>query len=75
MSTRPGHHAPTATRRCRPRAFAPDAPRPSELLTAFFRAGLLFMIAALEDALIGQSVDEALEFPPFLRASRHRKRA
>lgn len=45
MSIRTGHHAPTAARRCR-RAFAVDAPRPSELLAAFFRAGLLFMLAA-----------------------------
>ena len=47
MSIGAGHHAPTAARRCRQRAFAPDAPRPSELLAAFFRAGLLFMLAAL----------------------------
>ncbi len=51
MSARPGHHAPTAARRCRPLAFAPDAPRPSELLAAFFRAGHLFMIAALAAAI------------------------
>lgn len=51
MSTGAGHHAPTAARRCRRRAFARDAPRPSELLAAFFRAGLLFMLAALAAAI------------------------
>ncbi len=39
MSTRPGHHTPTAVRRWRRRAFAPEAPRPSELLVAFFLLG------------------------------------
>ena len=51
MSTKAGQQAPTAARRCRRRAFAPDAPRPSELLAAFFRAGLLFMLAALAAAI------------------------
>jgi hypothetical protein len=51
MSTRAGHHAPTAARRWRRWAFAFDAPRPSELLAAFFRAGLLFMLAALAAAI------------------------
>jgi hypothetical protein len=51
MSTRAGHHAPTAAGRCRRRAFAPDVPRPSELLAAFFRAGLFFMLAALVCAI------------------------
>jgi nitrite reductase (NO-forming) len=51
MSTRAGHHTPTAARLWHRRAFAPDAPRPSELLAAFFRAGLLFMLAALAAAI------------------------
>ena len=51
MSTGTGHHAPTAIRRWRRRAFAPDAPRPSELLAVFFSAGLLFMLAALAAAI------------------------
>jgi hypothetical protein len=45
MSIRTEHHAPTAARCCR-RVFPFDEPRPSELLAAFFRAGLLFMLAA-----------------------------
>jgi nitrite reductase (NO-forming) len=51
MSTRPGHHAPPAARRWHRRAFAPEAPRPSKLLVAFFRAGLFFMLAALAAAV------------------------
>jgi nitrite reductase (NO-forming) len=51
MSRRAEHHAPTAARRWHRRAFAPDAPRPSELLAAFFRAGLFFMLAALAAAI------------------------
>jgi nitrite reductase (NO-forming) len=56
MSTRAGRPAPTGSRRCRPRAAAPDGPRPSELLAAFFRAGLLFMLAALA-AAIAHTID------------------
>jgi nitrite reductase (NO-forming) len=51
MSTGAGHHALAVARHWRRRAFAPDAHRPSELLAAFFRAGLLFMLAALVAAI------------------------
>jgi len=56
MTTSAGSLAPTGSRRCRPRAVAPDGPRPSEVLAAFLRAGLLFMLAALA-AAIAHAID------------------
>lgn len=48
MSARPGGPSPTAPspRQCRRRAIDPGSPRPSELLSAFFLAGLLSIAAA-----------------------------
>jgi nitrite reductase (NO-forming) len=49
MSAHPAHtpsKVPPPVRRCQRRAIAPGSPRPSELLTAFFVAGLLCMAAA-----------------------------
>ena len=44
---------PTATRRrCVPRPIDPGAPRPSDLLRAFFLAGLLFMVASAVVAIV-----------------------
>lgn len=54
MSVLPAHDRRQVTppaRRCRRRAFDPGSPRPSELITAFFIAGLVCMTAAAVAAI------------------------